>query len=161
AELGKLLRALDERVDRSLATRAEDEARMELLPRGYDRLARLAEVGDVVERVVEPEHIDPVLGGAGDETPDDVGGDRARADEEPAAQGEPERGRRPGVDRADPLPRALDGAPHGGVEHAPAGDLEVREPGTVEDLGDPEYLPGRQLARERVLRKEADGRVDD
>ena len=67
----------------------------------------------------------------------------------------------PRVDRADPFPRALDGAPHGGVEHAAAGDLEVGEAGPVEDLGDPQHLAGRQLAGKRVLREQADGGVDD
>ena len=52
-------------------------------------------------------------------------------------------------------------APHGGVEDAAARDLEVGEARAVEDLRDPQHLAGRQLARERVLREQADGRVDD
>ena len=81
--------------------------------------------------------------------------------EEPAAERQAERRRRARVDRADALPRALDGEPDGRVEHAAAGDLEVREAGRVEDLGDAEHLTGRELARERILREQADGGVDD
>ena len=93
-----------------------DEPDMELLARVRDRLARLAEVGDVVERVVQAEDVDAVVGRAGDEAADDVGRDRLRADEEAPAQGDPERRRRAGVERADALPRALDAPTHGGVE---------------------------------------------
>ena len=39
-------------------------------------------------------------------------------------------------ERPDPLPGAFDAAPHGRVEAAAAGDLEVREPSTVEDVGE-------------------------
>ena len=81
--------------------------------------------------------------------------------EEPAAERQAERRRRARVDRADPLPRALDGEPDGRVEHAAARDLEVREAGRVEDLGDPQHLAGRELAGERILREQANGGVDD
>ena len=161
AERGNLLRPLDERVDLAGAAGAVDEADVELLARRDDRLAGLDQVRDVVERVVEPEDVDPVVGRAGDEPAHDVGGDRARADEEATAQGEAERCRRARVDRADPLPGALDGAAHGRVEDAAARDLEVREAGPVEDLGDPQHLAGGQLAGERILREQADGGVDD
>ena len=73
AELGQLLRPLDERVDLPLPTDAEEEPRVELLSGRDDRLTRLAKVGDVVERVVEAKHVDPVLGRAGDEAAQDVG----------------------------------------------------------------------------------------
>ena len=74
-QLRQLARLLDERVRGPLATRAVDETGMELLARGDDRLAGLAQVGDVVERVVEPEDVDPVLGRGGDETADEIGSD--------------------------------------------------------------------------------------
>ena len=144
-----------------VAAGAVDEADVELLARGDDRLARLEQVRDVVERVVQPEDVDAVVGRAGDEAAHDVGGDGSRADEEAAAEREAERRRRARVDRADALPGALDGAPDGRVEHAAARDLEVREPGRVEDLGDPQHLAGRQLAGERILREQANGGVDD
>ena len=76
AELSKLLRLLDERMNGVVLARAVDEARVELLAGADDRLARLAEVGDVVERIVEPEDVDPVLGRRGDEAADEVGADR-------------------------------------------------------------------------------------
>ena len=76
AELSKLLRLLDERMHGVVLARAVDEARVELLAGADDRLARLAEVGDVVERIVEPEDVDSVLGRRGDEAADEVGADR-------------------------------------------------------------------------------------
>ena len=143
AELAEALRLLDERVRLARATRAVDEAHVELATRSDDRLAGLAEVRDVVQRVVQAEDVDPVLGRARDEPPDDVRRDRLRADEEAPAERDAERRRRPRVDRADPLPRALDAPAHRRVEHAAAGHLEAREPGLVEDLGDPQDLAGR------------------
>ena len=134
---------------------------MELLARREDRLAGLEQVRDVVERVVQPEDVDAVVGGAGDEPPHDVGRDRARADEEPSPQRQAERRRRAGVDRANALPGALDGEPDGRVEDAATGDFEVREAGRIEDLRDAEHLARRELAGERILREQADGRVDD
>ena len=134
---------------------------MELAARADDRLARLAQVRDVVQRVVEPEDVDPVLRRAGDEAADDVGRDRLGADEEAPAQRDPERCRRARVDRADPLPGALDAAPHGGVEHAAARHLEAREPRAVEDLGDPQHLARRHPPGERLLREQADRGVDE
>ncbi len=109
---------------------------MELLAGPDDRLAGLLEVRDVVERVVEAEHVDSVIRSGGDEAPHDVLGDRLRTDEEAATQCEPERCRRARVDRPDALPGALDGAPHRRVEDATARDLEVGEPRLIEDLGD-------------------------
>ena len=133
---------------------------MELLARGDDRLAGLAQVRDVVERVVEPEDVDPVLGRRRDETPHEVRADGARADEKAAAQSEPERRRRPSLQRPDALPRALDAAPDGRVEDAAAGDLEAGEAGRVEHLGEPQELGRRHLAGERLLREQANGGVD-
>ena len=90
--------------------------------------AGLAEVRDVVERVVQTEDVDPVLGGGRDEAAHEVGADGARADEEAAAQRQPERRRRARLQRADPLPRALDAAADGRVEDAAAGDLQDAKP---------------------------------
>ena len=160
-DLRQLLRLLDELVHRALVARAVDEARVELLAGGDDRLARLAEVGDVVERIVQAEDVDPVLGRRGDEAAHEVGTDGARADEEAAAQRQAERRRRPRLQRADPLPRALDAAADGRVEDAAAGDLEEREAGAVEHLGDPQQLSGRHAPGERLLREQPNGGVDE
>ena len=108
------------------SARAVDEPRVELLAGADDRLARLAQVRDVVQRVVEPEDVDAVLGRRGDEAAHEVGADRPRADEEAAAERQPERRLRAGLERPDPLPGALDAAPHGRVEDTAARDLEVR-----------------------------------
>ena len=81
---------------------------MKLLARIDDRAAGLAEVGDVVERVVEAEDVDAVLGCAGDEPSHDVFRDRLGADEEATAEGDPERCLRTGAECANPLPWALD-----------------------------------------------------
>ena len=64
------------------------------------------------------------------------------------------------LERADPLPRALDAAPDGRVEDAAAGDLEAGEAGRVEHLGEPQQLGGRHLAGERLLREQANSGVD-
>src|SRR5436190_10560538 len=111
AEVGKLARLLDERLGLALVAGAVDETGVELLAGGGDRLARLAQVLDVVERVVEAEDLDPALGGRRYEAPDEVAAHRARADEEAAAQRHRERSLRARVERADPLPGALDAAP--------------------------------------------------
>ena len=161
AELGQRLRALDERVDRARRAGAVDEPRLEVAFRGDDRLGGLAQVRDVVQRVVQAEDVDAVLGGRRDEAAREVGVDRTRADEEAAAEGEPERRLHARLQRADALPRALDAALDGPVEAAAAGDLEVGEPGAVEDLGEPELLGGRDLARERLLPEQADGGVGE
>ena len=65
------------------------------------------------------------------------------------------------LQRADPLPRALDAAPHGRVEDAAARDLEAGEAGAVEHLGEPQQVGGRHPPGERLLREQADGRVDE
>ena len=161
AELGNLLRPLDQRFDLAFPAGAVDEPDVELLPRGHDGLPGLTEVRDVVERIVEAKDVDAVVGGTGDEPAHDVRRDGARADEEPPAKRQAERRRRPRIDRPDPLPRALDGSPDGRVEYAASRDLEVGEPRTVEDLRDPQHLAGGQLARERLLRQQTDRGVDD
>ena len=121
-----------------------------------DRLARLDEVGHVVERVVEPEDVDSVLGRAPDEPAHDVRRHGLRPDEEPPAQSEPERRRRARVDRADPLPGALDAAPHGRVEDAAPRHLEARETRAVEDLCDAEHLARGDAPGKRLLRQQPD-----
>ena len=103
----------------------------------------------------------PLCGGARDEPPGEVAADRARADEEAAAQRQRERRRRPGLERPDPLPRALDPAADGAVEDAAAGDLEVREAGPVEELGEAQEIRRRHQAGERLLAEDADRRVDE
>src|SRR5213596_410201 len=127
ADLRQSLRLDDERVGLAGGARAVDQARLELALGGRDRLARLSQVGDVVERVVEPEDVDAALRRRGDEAPYEVGADRPRADEEPATKGERQRSLRAAADGADPLPRALDAALDREVEAAAAGDLQVGE----------------------------------
>ena len=133
-DLRQLTRLLDEFVHRALVARAVDESRVELFPRGDDRLARLAEVGDVVERIVQAEDVDPVFRCRGHEAAHEVGTDGAGTDEEAAAQGEAERRRRARLQRPDPLPRTLDAAADGRVEDTAAGHLEQRKAGAVEQL---------------------------
>ena len=84
-----------------------------------------------------------------------------RADEEAAAERQRERRRRARLQRADALPRALDPAAHGAVEDAAARDLEVREAGAVEELGEAQQIRRRHQARERLLAEDADRRVDE
>ena len=110
---------------------------------------------------MEPEDVDPVLGRRGDEPARKVGVHRPRADEETAAEREPERRRRARLQRADPLPRALDAALDGRVEAAAARDLEVREAGLVEDLGELELVGRRHPPGERLLSEQANGRVGE
>ena len=71
SELGELLRLLDELL---LATRARavDESRLELPVRLGDRLTRLTEVGDVVERILDTEDVDSAVGRARHKTPGEV-----------------------------------------------------------------------------------------
>ena len=100
-----------------------------------------------------------VLGRGGDEAADEVAADRARADEEAAAERQPERRRRSALEGADALPGALDAAAHRRVEDAATGDLEAREAGLVEHLGERQQLGGRDLPRKWFLREQADGGV--
>ena len=90
-DVGQLLRLLDELVHRARVAGAVHEPGVELLARVDDRLTGVAEVRDVVERVVQAEDVDAVLGGRGDEPAHEVRSHRARADEEAAAQRQPER----------------------------------------------------------------------
>jgi len=77
AEVGQLPRLLDEGVRLARAAGAVDEAGVECSPGARDRCARLAKVGDVVQRVVEPEDLDPILGRARHEPADDVSAHRS------------------------------------------------------------------------------------
>ena len=159
AELGEHSRPLDQRVDG--APGAVDEPRLEVALGGDDRLRGLAQVRDVVERVVEPEDVDAVLGGGRDEAAGEVGVDRSGADEEATAQREPERRLDASLERADPLPRALDTPLDGRVETAAARDLEIRETRLVEDLREPQLLRGGNAPRERLLSEQANRRVGE
>ena len=85
AEIAEQPRLVDEGVDLHRLAGAVDEADVELASRRNDRLAGRPEVRDVVQGVVEAEDVDPVLGRARDEPPDDVDRDRLRPDEEPPA----------------------------------------------------------------------------
>jgi hypothetical protein len=159
AELGQHPRALDQRLDLAGAPGAVDEPGLEVAVGGDDRLRGLAQVGDVVERVVEAEDVDPVLRRRCDEAAREVGVDGTRADEEAATQREPERRLDARLQRADPLPRALDATLDGRVEAPAARDLEVRKAGLVEDLGEPELLRRRHPSRKRLLAEQANSRI--
>jgi hypothetical protein len=105
---------------------------------------------------VQAEDVDAVLCRREDEPPSHVRLDRPRADEKAAAQREPEWRLDARVQRADPLPRALDAAANRRVEDTAAGDLEIREAGPVENLGEPEQLGCRDATCERFLPEQAD-----
>ena len=82
-KLGQLLRLLDEVLRLAGMTRPVDEPGVELPLRSGDRLPRLPQVGDIVERVVQPEDVDPALGRRSDEPAREIRADRSRADEKP------------------------------------------------------------------------------
>ena len=157
AELRHALRGLDERL---AAVASVQQARVELAPDVDDRLGRVAQVLDVVQRVVQAEDVDAALGRGGHEAPHDVAAERPRADEEAAADRQRERRLRVRLQRADALPRALDAAMDGRVEGAAARDLEVREAGGVEHLRELEQRGGGHDARERLLSEHANRGVD-
>lgn len=120
ADLRQAPRRLDERLPPAASV---EQARVELTPGRDHRVGRDLQVPGVVQGIVEPEHVDSALGGARHEAADELVADRPWADEEPATDGEHERCRRPRLQRPDPLPRALDSAPHRRVERAAARDL--------------------------------------
>ena len=159
-EIRQLACLLDQDVGLARVARAVDEAGVELSSRRRDRLCRLTQIRHVVERIVETEDLDAVLGGGGDEAADEVGPDRPGADEEAATESEAERSLRPRLQRADPLPRAFDAAPDGAVEHAATRYLEAGEARAVQDLGDLEDRAGRKPPRQGLLAEQADRRVD-
>ena len=47
------------------------------------------------------------------------------------------------------------------VEDASAGNLELREPDAVEELGEPQEVGGRHPPGQRLLAEQADSRVDE
>ena len=158
---GQLLRPLDERVDLARAAGAVDEADVELLAGGDDRLARLAQVRDVVERIVEPEDVDAVLGRAGDEAPHDVG----RDGREPT-RNRPRSARPSGVVVRASIARmrshGLSTARRTAESNTPPPETSrYAKPAVSRISAMREHLAGRQLARERILREQADGGVDD
>ena len=161
AEVGKLRGLLDQRVDLADAPGAVDEARMKLLARIDDRAAGLAEVGDVVERVVEAEDVDAVLGCAGDEPSHDVFGDRLGADEEATAEGDPERCLRTGAERANPLPRALDSLRTAASNTPPPDTSRHAKPAPSRISAIRRTSPVGTLPGERLLREQADRGVDE
>ena len=139
---------------------AVDEPGVELTAGRGDRLGCLAQVRDVVQRVVQTENLDAVLGRRRDETAHEIGPDGPRADEEATAQRQSQRRLRPGLERADPLPRALHSAPHGAVEHAAPRNLQACEARAVEDLGDLEDRSGGNPPGQRLLAEQADRGID-
>ncbi len=161
AELAELARLLDERVRLRRPPGPVDEAGVESASDARNRRSRLAQVGDVVQRVVQPEDLDAVLGRAADEPPDDIAADGSRAHEEAPSQRDPERRRHARLDPADALPRALDTPAYRRVEDAAPRDLEAGEPGVVEDVGNAEDLRRREAPGEGLLREEPDSRVDE
>ena len=125
AEIRQLCGLLHEGIGLAGPARAVDEAGLELAAGPRDRVRRLPQVRDVVERVVQAEDVDAVLGGTGDESPDEVVVDRARADEEAPPEREAQGRLHVRPESADPLPRALHAAPDRAVETPAARDLEV------------------------------------
>jgi hypothetical protein len=123
AEVPQLAGLLHQRVVLARSARAVHEPGLELAAGRGHGVRRLSKIRDVVQRIVEAEHVDAVLGGGRDETPDEVVVHRARAHEEPATQRQAERRLYVRLQRPDPLPRAFDAAADGAVEAAAAGDL--------------------------------------
>ncbi len=158
AQLGQPLGGVDERL---VAAAAVEQPGLELLAGADDRLGGLAQVVDVVERIVQPEDVDAALGCTGDEPARKIATDGSRTDQEASAQRERQRRLRPCFERADALPRAFDASPDSVVEDASPGDLEVGEARLVENLGEPQDLGRRHPAGQRFLAEDADGRVDE
>ena len=159
-QLAERCGALEQDVGRVGRARAVDEADRELLAARVDGVRRLAEVPEVVQRIVQAEDVDAVVGRALDEPPDEVARHGPGADEKPSAERDPE-GR--GAARAkgpDPLPGTLDAPAHRRVEAAAAGHLERGEPRPVEQVGHLEELRGLHPLGQGLLREEAQARVD-
>jgi len=109
---------------------------------------------------VEPEDVDPALRGRGDESAHEISADRSRTDEESPSQRHRKRRLRARLERPDPLPWALDATVDGAVEDTASRDLEVREAGAVQSLGQPEQVRRRHPARQRLLGQQPDRRID-
>src|SRR6476646_2738471 len=161
AEIRQLSGLLHEGMGLACPPRAVDEAGLELAAGSRDGVRCLAQVGDVVQRVVQPEDVDAVLRRTGDEPSDEIVVDRARADEKTAPKREAERRLHIRLEGADPFPRALYTAPAGAVETTAARDLEVRVAGPVEDRRNSKLLGRRQPPRERFLAQQADGGIGE
>ena len=160
AELVQVMSALEEDVAFVPRAGAVHEPDCKLFPGAANGLGSVHEVFEVVQRVVDPENVDAALGSAVDEAPNEISRDGPRPDQEPPAKRNPERCLTPRFQSSDSLPGAFDPAAHGRVEAAAAGDLQVREPSTVEDVGELQEAGCLDTAREWLLRKEADRRVD-
>ena len=148
AEIRQLLRLLDELLGTRRCTGAVDEAGIELPTGGRDRLAGLAQVRDVVQRVVQTEDLDAVLGRAGA---------RSGGTKSPATGREPTRKRPRSARPSGVFVRELSARirSHGlstprrtALSNTPtARDLERSEPRAVEDLGELEQLGRSESAR--------------
>ena len=136
AELVQAMSALEEDVAFVRRAGAVHEPDCELFPGAANRLGSVHEVLKVVQRVVDPKDVDTALGSAVDEAPNEISRDGPRTDQEASTKRDPERCLTPRLQGSDSLPGAFDPAPHGRVEAAAAGDLEVCEPSTVEDVGE-------------------------
>ncbi len=161
AELGEAVRALEQHLRLTRRPGAVHEADRELLARVADRVRSLAQVRQVVDRVVDAEDVDAAARRGRHEAADEIPRDGTPAHEEPAAKRHAERRLAARADGADALPRALHPAPHGAVEAAAAGDLQAREAGLVQLARELVETRGRDAVRERLLREEPDRRVDE
>src|SRR6476661_1968151 len=117
------------------------------------------EIRDVVEGIVKPEDVDSALRGGRDESADEVVVDRPGADEEAASKRQAERCLDIRLQRSDALPGALDASTHRTVEATATRDLEVGEPGAIEDSRDVQLLGSRKPPGERLLPEQANSRV--
>ena len=158
AQLGE---ACCRRKERVVLLAPVEQAAVELATGLADRVGGDPQVVDVVQWIVQPEHIDPARGRTLDEPAHELVRHRPGADEEPAANSKGERRLHARLDCADPLPWALDAPPDAGVEHAAARDLEIGEARLVENLGETEQLRSRHRSGERLLREHADRGVDE
>src|SRR5262249_59235060 len=75
-QLRHLLGRLDEAPGLACVPGAVDEAGVELPFRAGDCLSGLPQVGDIVQRVVQAEDVDPALGCGGDEPTSEIRADR-------------------------------------------------------------------------------------
>ncbi len=161
SQLRDALRGLDELVTCPRRSGVVHEPDRCFLAGRVHRLDGTHEVGDVVERIVDPEDVDPALGRARDEASDEVVRERAGADQEATAESHPERRLTPRGERADPCPRALDATLDEGVEAPSPRHLEAAEAGPVEGARQLEQLRSADVPGERLLTEEPDRRVPE
>ena len=138
-----------------------EEAAVELATGLADRVGGDPQVVDVVQWIVQTEHIDSARGRTLDEPAYELVRHRPGADEEPAPNGKSERRLHAGLHCADPLPWALDAPPDAGVEDTAARDLEIGEARLVENFGETQQLRSRHRSGERLLREHTDRGVDE